>query len=96
MDMYFVYVLENRDDGSFYVGYTTSIDRRLNEHVTGKGGQTTRRTPNWQLIYYEAYLNKHDALGRERFLKGGSGRKYLHRQLKNYLGGDNGSFKSPS
>ncbi len=36
--------------------------------------------------YYEAYLNKMDAIGREKFLKSGSGRRYINKQLKNYLG----------
>ena len=31
----------------------------------------------WQLIYYEAYLNRADALGREKYLKSGDGRKFL-------------------
>jgi predicted GIY-YIG superfamily endonuclease len=42
----------------------------------------TTRHGHYQLIYYESYRNKADALGRERFLKGGSGRKYLRKQLK--------------
>ena len=37
------------------------------------------------LIYFEGYLVKEDALGREKFLKSGSGYKYLHKQLKHYL-----------
>jgi len=40
---------------------------------------------NWQLIYYESYLKKSDTIGREKFLKGGAGRKYLKKQLKNYF-----------
>ena len=40
---------------------------------------------NWKLIYYEAYIEKRDAIGREKFLKSGSGRKYLNKQLRNYL-----------
>jgi predicted GIY-YIG superfamily endonuclease len=38
-----------------------------------------------ELIYYEAYLNQEDALGRERYLKSGSGRRFLKAQLKHYL-----------
>jgi len=38
-----------------------------------------------KLIYFEAYFNKKDALSREKFLKGGSGHKYLKKQLKHYL-----------
>jgi len=49
-----------------------------------KGGKTTK-TDKWKLIYYEAYLNKNDALGRERFLKSGSGRRFLKNQLRHYL-----------
>jgi four helix bundle protein len=38
---------------------------RFSEHVTGGSFATSHRGP-WQLIYYEAYLNQADALGRER------------------------------
>ena len=83
--MYYVYVLENQDDKSFYIGFTSDLKRRIFEHQNAKGGRTTSLKNNWKLIYYESYLNKKDALGREKFLKGGSGRKYLYKQLNNYL-----------
>lgn len=83
--MYYVYVLENQTDKSFYIGYTTDLRRRLSEHQEGKGGRTTRLKKHWRCIYFEGYLNKDDAMGREKFLKGGSGRKYLYKQLANYL-----------
>jgi putative endonuclease len=86
--MYSVYVLENQNDRSWYVGQTSHLKRRLSEHNSGIGGRTTalKEKGSWKLIYAEAYLNKRDALGRERFLKGGSGRKYLQKQLAHYLG----------
>ena len=83
--MYYVYVLENQNDKSLYIGYTENIEKRVSDHQDGKGGRTTKLKQNWQLIYQEGYLNKYDALGREKFLKGGSGRKYLHKQLAHYL-----------
>lgn len=64
---------------------TTDLQRRLVEHNSGQGGRTTSLKKNWKLIYFEGYLIKEDAIGRERFLKGGSGRKYLKKQLKYYL-----------
>ena len=45
---------------------------------------TSHRGP-WKLIYYEAYPNQEDALGRERYLKSGSGRRFLKAQLRHYL-----------
>jgi len=89
--MYYVYVLENQNDKSFYIGFTADLRRRVYEHQNGKGGRTTRLKKDWKLIYYEAYAIRADATGRERFLKGGSGHKYLYKQMKNYLGGNEGN-----
>ena len=36
-------------------------------------------------MYAELYLNKSDALGREKFLKSGSGHRFLKNQLRNHL-----------
>lgn len=83
--MYYVYLLENKDDKGWYIGYTSNLKRRLKEHQSGYGSQTTGMKIGWELIYYEAYLNEKDAKGRERFLKSGSGRKYLKKQLFNYI-----------
>lgn len=84
--MHIVYVLENQNDKSWYVGQTDNLKRLIIEHNSGIGGRTTRtKAGPWKLIYAEAYCDKRDALGREKFLKGGSGRKYLYKQLKNYL-----------
>jgi len=85
MFMYYVYVLQHIESGGFYIGFTQNIERRFDEHQNKRGGRTTRIKSGWKLIYYETYLDKKDATGREKFLKGGSGRKYLNKQLKNYL-----------
>jgi len=84
IDMYYVYVLESSSK-TLYVGYSHDLRRRILEHQNKKGGRTTKIKKSWRLIYYEAYIDQKDALGREKFLKGGSGRKYLHKQLKNFL-----------
>jgi len=83
--MYYVYVLENQVDKSLYVGYTKNLEQRVKEHINGRGCRTTSLKQNWKLIYSEAYIEQKDAIGREKFLKGGSGRKYLNKQLKSYL-----------
>lgn len=82
---YYVYVLKNQVDDGVYIGYTTNIRKRILNHNSGRGSRTTKYKKNWELIYAELYRNKYDALGREKFLKGGSGRKYLKKQLRRYL-----------
>ncbi|QSH39333.1 GIY-YIG nuclease family protein [Candidatus Kaiserbacteria bacterium] len=69
----------------WYIGYTKDLRRRIAEHVEKRGGKTTQnKKGSWELIYYEAYKNKQDAIGREKFLKGGSGRVYLRKQLAHH------------
>ena len=84
--MYSVYLLENQNDRSWYIGFTTNLKRRIFEHNNKQGGRTTIiKQGKWKLIYAEAYVDRNDALGREKFLKSGSGYRYLKKQLKNYL-----------
>lgn len=79
---YYVYLIEN-ELGGWYIGYSTDIRQRVKDHNQGKNIST--KYHKWKLIYAELYLNKKDALGREKFLKSGSGRKFLKKQMKNYL-----------
>jgi len=83
--MYSVYLLEDIKTGKWYIGYTPSDPfKRLRKHNDGKV-QSTKAFRPWKLIYYEAYGERADAVGREKFLKSGSGRKFLEKQLTNYL-----------
>lgn len=83
--MYFVYVLYSKLEKHFYIGFTKNLKKRLNQHLHKEVYSTKNILP--KLIYFEGYINQDDALGREKFLKGGSGHKYLKKQLKNYLVG---------
>jgi hypothetical protein len=38
-----------------------------------------------EVDYYEAYIEEADAIGRERYLKSGGGRRFLRMQLGHYL-----------
>ena len=82
--MYYVYVLQSEIDRGIYIGYTADLVSRLRVHNAGKSKSTSSRYP-LRLIYYEADVLEEDALGRERFLKSGSGRRYLDKQLHHYF-----------
>lgn len=70
-------MLEEARKRSWYIGYTNNLKRRLKEHNGHRGGETTRRAETWHCIYCEGYIDEKDAQGRERFLKSGSGRRFL-------------------
>ena len=82
--MFYVYLLESLNDRSWYIGYSADLKKRFTSHNKGENAATRIKKP-WKLIYYEAYLDRIDAKKRERFLKSGSGRKFLRRQLNNYI-----------
>lgn len=83
--MYYVYILENNYDKRWYIGYTSDLKRRVSEHNNSSGGKTTKQGKSWKLIYYEAYIDKNDATGREIFLKSGAGHRFIKKQLSYYL-----------
>jgi putative endonuclease len=82
--MYYVYVLQSLKDNDFYTGYTNNLERRIKEHNDKAQFSTQNKAP-FKLIYYEACIEKSDAITRERYLKSGMGKKYLRYRLKKYL-----------
>jgi putative endonuclease len=68
--LYFVYVLGSRrkNDRRTYVGWTTDVKRRLQQHNTGRGAKSTRgRT--WVLLYSERCATRNEAMSREWHIK---------------------------
>ncbi len=82
--MHFVYLLQSELNSRFYIGYSENLEERIKTHNAG-GNISTKSGRPWKLIYHEGYLDKRDALGREKFLKSGSGYRYLKNQLSHYL-----------
>ena len=69
--VYYVYILKCAD-GSYYVGSTTDLERRLEEHRTGFfGGYTSKRLPV-NLAWSENFPTEHEAFVTERQIKGWS------------------------
>jgi putative endonuclease len=82
--VYFVYILESEKDGSLYIGYTTNLEKRINEHKVGKALATKYKRP-YKLVYYEMFLNQKDAKSREEYLKSGWGFRSIKKLLRNYF-----------
>jgi len=78
--MYYVYVLMGRNK-RLYTGYTSDLRRRLKEHNSHKGGDYSKKNGPYMLIFYEAYLEKDDAIKQELFYKSGYGREVLNGKI---------------
>ena len=56
-------------DGSFYAGITTDVERRLRQHLSGKGARYTRSHKPLRLLGSRAYASKSEALRAELAIK---------------------------
>jgi len=65
---HWVYVLEC-DDGSFYTGYTTDVERRVAEHDAGEGAKYTRGRTPVELVHSERFETRSAAMSREHEIK---------------------------
>ena len=64
----FTYMLRCRD-GSLYTGWTNDLDKRVQTHNMGKGGKYTRSRLPIELVYYEVFDTKEEAMKREAEIK---------------------------
>ena len=63
-----VYILRCKD-GSYYTGITNALDRRIEQHNTGKGAKYTKGRRPVELVYQEPQLNRSSASKRELEIK---------------------------
>ncbi|OGM98010.1 MAG: excinuclease ABC subunit C [Candidatus Yanofskybacteria bacterium RIFCSPHIGHO2_01_FULL_41_21] len=77
---FYVYVLESGADNKLYIGYTSNLVRRIEEHKKGLSLATKFRRP-FKLIYFEGCTDEEDARRREHYLKTTQGRRFLGLRL---------------
>ena len=56
-------------DGSFYTGWTNDLEKRVKCHNLGKGGKYTRTRLPAELVYFEEFDTKEEAMSREWHIK---------------------------
>ncbi|MBS3944131.1 MAG: GIY-YIG nuclease family protein, partial [Melioribacter sp.] len=64
---------------------THNLDKRLERHNSGWGKYSSAGIP-WELVYYEKFLSKSEALKRENEIKRKKSKKYIE-NLINHAGG---------
>lgn len=79
--MYFVYSLQSAlKPDLYYIGLTTDLDRRIEEHNSGKSIHTNKFKP-WALIVSISFTDRVKAEKFEKYLKTGSGRSFCERHF---------------
>jgi len=73
---YFVYILTNKSN-TLYIGVTNNLEKRIWEHRNKIVKGFTEKYHISRLIYFEDYLNIHEAIAREKQLKNWSRKKKM-------------------
>lgn len=66
---YYVYIITNKYDNTFYIGITNNLTRRLQEHTEGTNDGFTKKYKINKLVYYETFNKPEEAINREKQLK---------------------------
>lgn len=65
---FFVYMLKC-NDGSYYVGHTDNLEKRIGEHSSGHGGLYIASRLPIQLIFVQNFSSRDEAFVMERKIK---------------------------
>ena len=83
--MYYVYIIYSGKFDRYYIGQTDSLEARLDRHNSEMVRATKHYLP-WELVYYEEFETRGDAMKRERFLKRQRNRELYRRLIDSFNG----------
>jgi len=66
---YWVYILASRKNGTLYVGVTSNLRIRLEQHRRGHGSEFVRKYLVHRLVRVEEFASPQDAIAREKQMK---------------------------
>ncbi len=82
--MHFVHAIYNKKNDKIYIGESSSVERRVEEHNQKKGNHFTAKFEGeWVLIYEESLATRTEAIKREKQLKSYRGREYIKQFIPN-------------
>lgn len=67
--VYYVYIMANAWNTTFYVGVTNNLERRVWQYKTGNTNGFVAHYHLTKLVYYEEYPTAREAIHREKQLK---------------------------
>jgi putative endonuclease len=79
---YYVYILKSKTHPDrFYIGYTTNLENRMEDHKDPQASAYTRQYGPWELETYTVFKKEILAQQFELYLKSHSGRAFLKKRL---------------
>ena len=78
--MFFAYVLRSRETDKLYKGHCSNLENRVAGHNSNNTKSTKNRGP-WEVVYFEQFNTREEAIQREKYFKTAAGRRFLSKIL---------------
>lgn len=83
---YFTYVLRSKKDNKIYIGQTSNLEKRIFRHNENLVNYTRNKGP-WELIHFDVFETRAQAMRKEEFYKNGFGRRLIKSILSGHSSG---------
>ncbi|MCE1165840.1 MAG: GIY-YIG nuclease family protein [Bacteroidetes bacterium] len=83
---FFTYILKSKIVDRNYIGSCSDLSKRLDKHNNGNSRSTKAFIP-WEIVYFEEYATKSEALKREYALKRMKNKNYIKWLIEKYNSG---------
>jgi putative endonuclease len=68
LDSYYVYILQSQKDNRYYIGHTSNLEERLEQHNSALVKSTRYRVP-FKIVHSEKFDTRTEAMKREYEIK---------------------------
>jgi putative endonuclease len=82
--MFYAYVVRSVNFPFLYKGHCENIEQRLRQHNSGMT-ESIRKYAPFEVVYFEEFQTREEALLREKYFKSAAGRRFLKSKLGNLV-----------
>lgn len=79
--VYYAYVIHSKKFNRLYKGHCNNLQDRLKQHNWGKTKATKPFIP-WEVVYFETFPTREEAIVREKYFKTAAGRRFLKSKIE--------------
>jgi putative endonuclease len=78
--MYYTYVIKSVSHDFYYKGHCEKLEERLKQHNSGMTESIRPYVP-YEIVYFEEFLTREEAIKREKYFKSSAGRRFLKKMI---------------
>jgi len=80
-DKFYTYVIYSKTYNKIYTGYSADLSRRIESHNSQNNRGWTRNFKPWEIVHFEEFNTKSEAMSREKELKSYKGREFIRNHI---------------